>query len=52
VLQGLKAAGFRWAKRRRQWAHNCGHPCRPSRSYRPWDKYQTYTIDEYSGGAA
>ena len=24
----LKAAGFRWCKRRAAWAHNCGFPCR------------------------
>lgn len=47
VRQGLKDMGFRWSKRRGQWAHNCGHSSRPARSYRPWDKYQTTTIESY-----
>ena len=43
---GLKAMGFRWSRRRGQWAHNCGHSSRPARSYRPWDKYRTIGLDE------
>lgn len=27
VRDELKAAGFRWVKKRGEWAHNCGHPC-------------------------
>jgi len=46
VRQGLKDMGFRWSRRRKQWAHNCGHSSRPARNYRPWDKYQTVSIDE------
>ena len=46
VRSGLKTAGFKWSKRRKQWAHSCGLPCRPARSYRPWDKYQTRTVEE------
>ena len=46
IRQALKDFGFRWSKRRGQWAHNCGHSSRPAKSYRPWDKYQTRTIDE------
>jgi len=49
VRQGLKDMGFRWSKRRGQWAHNCGNASRPARNYRPWDKYQTTTIDNYQG---
>ena len=35
----LKAAGFRWVRKREKWAHNCGRPCRSSKS-NPWDKYE------------
>lgn len=45
--QALKDAGFRWSRRRGQWAHNCGHPTKPARSYRPWDKYQTTLLEDY-----
>ena len=45
--QGLKDFGFRWSPRRKQWSHSCGTPCRPARSYRPWDKYETQTPDSY-----
>ena len=47
IRQGLKDMGFRWSKRRGQWAHNCGSPTRPARSYRPWDKYQTTMLEDY-----
>ena len=46
IRQALKDFGFRWSRRRGQWSHNCGLPTKPSRNYRPWDKYQTYSIDE------
>ena len=46
IRQSLKDFGFRWSKRRGQWSHNCGHPTKPALSYRPWDKYQTVTIEE------
>ena len=46
IRQGLKDMGFRWSRRRGQWAHNCGHSSRPARSYRPWDKYRTTSLDE------
>jgi len=46
IRAGLKAIGFRWSRRRGQWAHNCGHSTRPARNYRPWDKYQTTALDE------
>ncbi len=35
----LKDAGFRWVRKRSKWAHNCGRPCRSSKS-NPWDKYE------------
>ena len=47
VRQGLKDMGFRWSRRRGQWAHNCGHTSKPARSYKPWDKYQTTMIEDY-----
>ena len=46
IRQALKDYGFRWSRRRGQWAHNCGHTSRPARSYRPWDKYRTVTLEE------
>lgn len=46
IRQALKDFGFRWSQRRGQWSHSCGHNCRPARSYRPWDKYQTISLDE------
>ena len=46
IRQALKDSGFRWSRRRGQWAHNCGHTSKPARSYRPWDKYQTISLDE------
>ena len=48
VRQGLKGIGFRWSRRRQQWAHNCGNSCRPAVGYRPWDKYQTTSIEAYT----
>jgi len=47
VRQTLKDFGFRWSRRRGQWAHNCGHSSRPARSYRPWDRYQTTMLEDY-----
>ena len=46
VRQSLKDFGFRWSHRRQQWSHNCGHPTKPARGYRPWDKYATVGLDE------
>ena len=51
IRQGLKDFGFRWSKRRGQWAHNCGHTSKPAHSYRPWDKYQTRALDDVKVGA-
>lgn len=45
--QALKDMGFRWSRRRGQWAHNCGNPTKPARSYRPWDKYKTTLLEDY-----
>ena len=47
IRQALKDNGFRWSKRRGQWANNCGLPTKPARSYRPWDKYQTTMLEDY-----
>ena len=47
VRQGLKAMGFRWSRRRQQWANNCGHPTKPAMGYRPWDKYKTTMLEDY-----
>lgn len=46
VRQSLKNFGFRWSRRRGQWSHNCGRPTKPALSYRPWDKYQTVSLDD------
>jgi len=46
IRASLKAMGFRWSRRRGQWANNCGRPTKPARGYKPWDKYQTISIDE------
>ena len=46
IRQTLKDFGFRWSKRRSQWAHNCGIGSRPAHGYRPWDKYQTIDMDD------
>ena len=46
IRQALKDFGFCWSRRRGQWSHNCGLPTKPAHNYRPWDKYQTLTIDE------
>ena len=47
IRQSLKAMGFRWSRRREQWANNCGHPTKPARGYRPWDKYKTTMLEDY-----
>ena len=46
IRQSLKDFGFRWSNRRGQWSHSCGYSSRPARSYRPWDKYRTISLDE------
>ena len=45
IRQAMKDIGFRWSKRRGQWSHCCGNPSRPARSYRPWDKYRTRSLE-------
>jgi len=47
VRQALKDIGFRWSKRRGQWAHNCGHQAGPALNYKPWDKYETTMLEDY-----
>ena len=46
IRQSLKDFGFRWSKRRQQWAHNCGHSTKPALNYKPWDKYSTTSLDD------
>jgi hypothetical protein len=46
IRQALKDFGFRWSKRRMQWCHNCGLPTKPALNYKPWEKYQTLSIDD------
>lgn len=46
IRQSLKDFGFRWSRRRGQWSHNCGHPTKPAPNYKPWDKYQTTSLDD------
>lgn len=46
VRENLKAIGFRFSRRRQQWFHNLGKSSRPARNYRPWDKYETVSLDE------
>ena len=43
----LKAAGFRWVRKRSKWAHNCGRPCRSSKG-NPWEKYEHQYISQAS----
>ncbi len=52
IRQALKDFGFRWSRRRGQWSHNCGRPTKPAPNYKPWDKYQTISIDEAYAGLA
>ena len=47
IRQALKDMGFRWSRRRGQWANNCGHPTKPARNYKPWDKYETTLLENY-----
>ncbi len=46
ILESLKEIGFRWSKRRGQWAHNCNHPSLPAKDYAPWDRYPTKSLEE------
>ena len=43
VRKLLLRFGFRWSKRRKMWAHNCGHPCQPGND-KPWHKYNCSNI--------
>jgi len=52
IRQALKDFGFRWSRRRGQWSHNCNHPTKPARGYKPWDKYQTVSLDDAITGLA
>jgi len=41
----LKDYGFRWSKRRGEWAHNCGHPTKPGHCI-PREKYTVQHIED------
>ena len=41
----LKAAGFRWIRKRGRWAHNCGHPTKSNPKITPWRKYGAVLIE-------
>ncbi len=43
VRENLKAAGFRWCKKRGEWAHNCGHPTRSGHG-NPRYKYGEFSV--------
>lgn len=45
IRQALKDFGFHWSRRRGQWSHNCGLSTKPAMNYKPWDKYETNTIE-------
>ena len=51
VRQAMKDFGFRWSKRRGEWAHNCGYACR-SGHCNPRDKYGQVRIDKDSAAVA
>ena len=42
----LKSIGFRWVKRRGEWAHNCGHPSRRGTCDPRW-KYGAVPVGEF-----
>lgn len=46
ILDAIKSFGFRWSPRRKQWSHNCGVASQPARTYAPWDRYATRTLEE------
>jgi len=41
----LKAAGFRWIRKRGRWAHHCGHPTKNNPKITPWRKYGAVLIE-------
>ena len=43
VRRVLKDAGFRWSRRRKKWAHNCGVKTRSSKG-NPWEKYGSSVV--------
>lgn len=45
VRQLMKDFGFRWSKRRGEWAHNCGYACTRGRC-NPRDKYGEVSVDK------
>jgi len=50
VRAELKSFGFRWVPRRGQWAHNCGHPSKPS-PRNPRTKYAVVPVAQFDDAA-
>jgi hypothetical protein len=46
LRQELKDFGFRWVKKRGQWAHNCGHPSRHGK-VSPRAKYGSVPVSQF-----
>ena len=46
IRTALKEMGFRWIRKRSQWANSFGRPSRAAQGYRPWDKYSTVSLDD------
>ena len=44
LREALKNFGFRWSSRRKAWAHNCGHKCRPAKASKPFEKYPVSVV--------
>ena len=49
LREAMKNFGFRWSSRRKAWAHNCGHKCRPAKKSKPFEKYE---VTHVSGSLA
>lgn len=46
VRAEAKRQGFRWVKRRGQWAHNCGVRTKSANGYHPREKYGTVLVQK------
>lgn len=47
IRTALKEMGFKWIRKRSQWANSFGRPSRAARNYKPWDKYETTLLEDY-----
>ena len=45
IRQAMKDYGFRWSSRRKEWAHNCGHPTKSGHCI-PREKYGAVPVDQ------